>query len=103
MDNRAQEVAGSLVEMFWVQFAPDIKKAFENKVIQLASERWRYAWSTDAVITDLVDKAIKEHLETTFKPALDEIARLKAKEKVLKRAKQNGIPAETLPLLEGIT
>lgn len=102
MDTRAQEIAGTMVEIFWTQFSPDIKQAFERKVIQLATDRWRYAWSSDSVITEMVDKAIKEHLATTFKPMLDEIARQKALEKVLKRAKQNGINVDTLPLLEGI-
>jgi hypothetical protein len=98
--NPLDDLARTIATAFWdamILRAPDLRDKIEENILNLASEKFWFVLQDHERITQAVDKRITELLATTFKPALDEIARRKAKEKVKARARQNGIEPSELP------
>ena len=70
----------------------------EHKLIAVAAEKWRFRWSNEDLLRQLIDDRIKEMMATTFKPQLDQIAKIKARRKVKEIAARSGIKPDEIGL-----
>ncbi len=97
-------LADNIATLLWESLlarCPELKELIAHRIAAQAQEKYAYLWNHPETISRIVNAKIEELLATTFKPALDEIAQAKAKEKVAQRARQNKIEPETLPGMEG--
>lgn len=88
----AQDIATSIADMLFDRLEPEIKQAFALRVLEIASEKWRFWLTGDEKITEYIDAKVEELIVGKYKPIMDAIADKKAREKVLRRAEQNGLP-----------
>ncbi len=91
-----KELAENIANEIFRRLEPELHKAMVEKIISVASEKWRFQFSGDNEITEMINSAIEKALLEKYRPALEYIADKKAREKVFKRAAQNDISAEEI-------
>ena len=98
MEENLKKIAQEIVNLMWGAFGPEVEELFFQKLVQIAAERWRFRWEHSELMSDMINKATRELLETTFKPALDKIAVEKARAKVKEKASKANVdmPQELL-------
>ncbi len=94
-----KELAEAIADEIFRRLEPELHRAMVEKIISVASDKWRTQFVGDVEISGMIDQSIRKSLADKYKPALEYIADKKAQEKVLKRAAQNGIPAEEIESL----
>lgn len=91
-----KELAESIAKEIFIKLEPELHKAMVQRIISVASEKWRLQFTGDREINEIIDRAIEKALNEKYKPAIEYIADKKARAKVLKRAIQNDIPAQEI-------
>jgi hypothetical protein len=94
-----KELAENIAREIFIRLEPELHKAMVQKIISVASEKWRFQFTGDREISEIINHAIERALVEKYKPAIEYIANKKAREKVLKRATQNDIPAHEIESL----
>jgi hypothetical protein len=96
-----QTLSEEIAKSIFNAMEPEIHQAMIEMIIHAASEKWLYRWQHEQLIGEMITKAIGEAIEGKYKPVLDYVADKKAREKVMRRAEQNGMKREEiLPLFE---
>jgi aconitase A len=99
-----KEIAEKVAEMFFAKFEKELHDAMVHKIVNVGTMRWRDIWFSDNEISKLINEAIKDKFENKYRPVLDFISDKKAKERVIARAKKNGLTEEEIsPLFEMVT
>ena len=101
-ERNLEHAAKQIVTAMWTAFGPAVEQLFRERMVEVAAEKYRFAFEHDELLTEAIGKKVAEMLATTFKPALDEIAHQKARAKVKRRAEQNRINPATLPGMKEI-
>lgn len=89
-----KELAEKITSEIMGRLEPEIHKAMVERIIAISLDKWRFDFEKNEIISALIGKGMDAAIETTYKPVLDYIADRKAREKVMRRAKQNGIKRE---------
>ena len=95
-----EELASLITDIILRKLDPEIHKAMVEKIIMVACERWRFQFSSNQEIERIIDQGIGKALSEKYKPVIEYIADKKAREKVLRRADQNGMLAEVKTLFD---
>src|SRR4030067_170360 len=94
-----KDIARYVSDVVMVELGRELHKGMAERIIAVSLDKWRSTFLKDEdlskLISDEMDKLIKEK----YKPIIDYIADKKVREKVLRRAEQNGIPREEVEQL----
>lgn len=91
----AENVAIKILE----EIEPELHKALIERIIDVSLEKWMLRFTHDQLISDMISDAIVKAMADKYKPVLDYIADRKAREKVMRRAEQNGIKRDEVEQL----
>ncbi len=81
-----KELAEAIADEIFRRLEPELHRAMVEKIISVASDKWRTQFVGDVEISGMIDQSIRKSLADKYKPALEYIADKKAQEKVLKPA-----------------
>lgn len=96
-----ENIVKDIVDYIFKLLEPELKKAMIQRILEVSLDRWKFVFASDEQITDMIKSEVKRKIEIEFAAVLNYIADKKAREKILRRAEQNGIKKhEILSLFE---
>jgi hypothetical protein len=85
-----------IVDALWDRLRPAVTALLERRILDLATSA-ATGWVLGDRLREEIDRRTTEMVNKTFAPALDELARRRARSLVAKRARKAGVEPAMLP------